>query len=82
VNVHVNGEDIRNLAQENMPTKGGDTINITPSIAGGTGDCAEKPRPEALGRSGRFSAQGIKGVFSLSRIKWIRPSPSIETSML
>jgi molybdopterin converting factor small subunit len=36
VNVYVNGEDIRYLAQENTPTKDGDTINIIPSIAGGT----------------------------------------------
>jgi len=35
VNVYVNGEDIRFLAQENTPTKDGDTINIIPSIAGG-----------------------------------------------
>lgn len=37
VNVYVNGEDIRYLAQENTATKDGDTINIIPSIAGG--DC-------------------------------------------
>jgi sulfur-carrier protein adenylyltransferase/sulfurtransferase len=36
VNVYVNGEDIRYLAQEDTPTKDGDTINIIPSIAGGT----------------------------------------------
>jgi molybdopterin converting factor small subunit len=36
VNVYVNGEDIRYLAQENTPTKDGDTINIIPSIAGGS----------------------------------------------
>ena len=35
VNVYLNGEDIRYLAQENTPTKDGDTINIIPSIAGG-----------------------------------------------
>jgi len=35
VNVYVNGEDIRYLAQEETPTKDGDTINIIPSIAGG-----------------------------------------------
>lgn len=35
VNVYVNGEDIRYLAQESTPTKDGDTINIIPSIAGG-----------------------------------------------
>jgi molybdopterin converting factor small subunit len=35
VNVYVNGEDIRYLAQEDTPTKDGDTINIIPSIAGG-----------------------------------------------
>jgi len=35
VNVYINGEDIRYLAQENTPTKDGDTINIIPSIAGG-----------------------------------------------
>jgi molybdopterin converting factor small subunit len=36
VNIYVNGEDIRYLAQENTPTKDGDTINIIPSIAGGS----------------------------------------------
>jgi molybdopterin converting factor small subunit len=36
VNVYVNGEDIRYLAQESTPTKDGDTINIIPSIAGGS----------------------------------------------
>jgi adenylyltransferase/sulfurtransferase len=36
VNVYLNGEDIRYLAQENTPTKDGDTISIIPSIAGGT----------------------------------------------
>ena len=40
VNVYVNGEDIRYLAQENTPTKDGDTINIIPSIAGGSGGVA------------------------------------------
>jgi molybdopterin converting factor small subunit len=35
VNVYVNGEDIRYLAEERTPTKDGDTINIIPSIAGG-----------------------------------------------
>jgi sulfur-carrier protein adenylyltransferase/sulfurtransferase len=35
VNIYVNGEDIRYLAQENTATKDGDTINIIPSIAGG-----------------------------------------------
>ena len=43
VNVYVNGEDIRYLAQENTPTRDGDTINIIPSIAGGfekgNGEC-------------------------------------------
>jgi molybdopterin converting factor small subunit len=36
VNVYLNGEDIRYLAQGNTPTRDGDTINIIPSIAGGT----------------------------------------------
>ena len=36
VNVYVNGEDIRYLAQGNTPTQDGDTINIIPSIAGGS----------------------------------------------
>ncbi|MGB7847685.1 MAG: MoaD/ThiS family protein [Candidatus Acidiferrum sp.] len=37
VNVYLNGEDIRYLAQENTATRDGDTINIIPSIAGGSG---------------------------------------------
>ncbi|MGB7438016.1 MAG: MoaD/ThiS family protein [Candidatus Acidiferrum sp.] len=48
VNVYLNGEDIRYLAQENTPTKDGDTINIIPSIAGGIGGAAgllRVPRP-------------------------------------
>jgi molybdopterin converting factor small subunit len=36
VNVYLNDEDIRYLAQESTPTKDGDTISIIPSIAGGT----------------------------------------------
>jgi adenylyltransferase/sulfurtransferase len=36
VNIYLNGEDIRYLAQGNTSTKDGDTINIIPSIAGGT----------------------------------------------
>jgi molybdopterin converting factor small subunit len=36
VNVYVNGEDIRYLAQENTPTADGDIIKLIPSIAGGT----------------------------------------------
>ena len=36
VNVYVNGEDIRYLDKENTATKDGDTINIIPSIAGGS----------------------------------------------
>jgi molybdopterin converting factor small subunit len=35
VNVYLNGEDIRYLAQENTPTTDGDTIKLIPSIAGG-----------------------------------------------
>jgi len=42
INVYVNGEDIRYLAQENTPTKDGDTIKIIPSIAGGGAACPAK----------------------------------------
>jgi len=35
VNVYVNDDDIRYLANENTPIKDGDTISIVPSIAGG-----------------------------------------------
>ncbi|HEY2546760.1 MAG TPA: MoaD/ThiS family protein [Candidatus Acidoferrum sp.] len=38
VNVYLNDEDIRYLAQEKTPTKDGDTISIIPSIAGGCHD--------------------------------------------
>jgi sulfur-carrier protein adenylyltransferase/sulfurtransferase len=41
VNVYVNGEDIRYLAQENTAIKDGDTINIIPSIAGGASGTTE-----------------------------------------
>ena len=36
VNVYLNDEDIRFLDKENTRTKDGDTINIVPSIAGGS----------------------------------------------
>ena len=45
VNIYVNGEDIRYLAQENTPTKDGDTINIVPSIAGGSVTCIRAGNP-------------------------------------
>ncbi|HKE07696.1 MAG TPA: MoaD/ThiS family protein [Candidatus Acidoferrum sp.] len=50
INVYVNGEDIRYLAQENTPTKDGDTIKIIPSIAGGsvTPTTTENPFGEVL----------------------------------
>jgi adenylyltransferase/sulfurtransferase len=48
VNVYVNGEDIRYLAQEKTPTKDGDTINIIPSIAGGAPENGEKGKAGAL----------------------------------
>jgi adenylyltransferase/sulfurtransferase len=44
VNVYLNGEDIRYLAQENTATKDGDTINIIPSIAGGRGTASDARR--------------------------------------
>ena len=47
VNVYVNGEDIRYLAQEKTPTKDGDTINIIPSIAGGAPGNGAKKKPGA-----------------------------------
>ena len=40
VNVYLNDEDIRFLDKENTRTKDGDTISIVPSIAGGSGACA------------------------------------------
>ena len=35
VNVYVNDEDIRYLQKDQTPVRGGDTISIVPSIAGG-----------------------------------------------
>jgi len=35
VNVYVNDEDIRYLANQSTPTKEGDLVSIIPSIAGG-----------------------------------------------
>ena len=35
VNVYLNDEDVRYLAQENTPVQENDTISIVPSIAGG-----------------------------------------------
>lgn len=51
VNVYVNGEDIRYLAEEKTPTKDGDTINIIPSIAGG--NVRGKASRGWMGRTGR-----------------------------
>ena len=51
VNVYVNGEDIRYLAEEKTPTKDGDTINIIPSIAGGNVEV--KASGGWMGRTGR-----------------------------
>jgi len=48
VNVYVNGEDIRYLAQENTPTKDGDIINIIPSIAGGSYTSTQSTPGETL----------------------------------
>ena len=39
--MYLNGEDIRYLAQENTATKDGDTINIIPSIAGGSANSGD-----------------------------------------
>jgi molybdopterin converting factor small subunit len=36
VNIYVNDEDIRHLEKENTALKGGDSISIVPSIAGGS----------------------------------------------
>ncbi len=36
VNVYVNDDDIRYLANENTPVKADDTISIIPSVAGGS----------------------------------------------
>jgi molybdopterin converting factor small subunit len=44
VNIYVNDEDIRYLAQENTPIKDGDTIDIIPSIAGGNVDASDTGR--------------------------------------
>lgn len=43
VNVYVNDEDIRYLQKESTPLKGGDTVSIVPSIAGGSAGVAAPP---------------------------------------
>src|SRR6202140_1125117 len=43
VNVYVNDEDIRYLAEEAPPLKDGDTVSIVPSIAGGWAGVAAPP---------------------------------------
>lgn len=60
VNVYLNGEDIRYLAQGNTATKDGDTINIIPSIAGGAAACSANPKHRDLHAANRN--------FSLARI--------------
>ena len=43
VNVYVNDQDIRHLAQRDTPVQPGDTVSIIPSIAGGTAVAVELP---------------------------------------
>src|SRR5829696_8192914 len=47
VNVYLNDEDIRYLQKEQTPVKAGDTLSIVPSVAGGAGDVAPKPKAKA-----------------------------------
>jgi sulfur-carrier protein adenylyltransferase/sulfurtransferase len=74
VNVYLNGEDIRYLAQEKTPTKDGDTINIIPSIAGGapTLTSAEKLSNEEILRYSRHLIMpevGMEGQLKLKAAK-------------
>lgn len=66
VNVYLNGEDIRYLAQGNTATKDGDTINIIPSIAGGTPACTASPKHrDSNGTNRNFSlAQEFRDMYS------------------
>ena len=47
VNIYLNDEDIRYLQKEQTPVKPGDALSIVPSVAGGAGDVAPKPRAKA-----------------------------------
>jgi len=76
VNVYLNGEDIRYLAQEKTPTKDGDTINIIPSIAGGAPTLAsaatEKLSNEEILRYSRHLIMpevGMEGQLKLKKAK-------------
>jgi sulfur-carrier protein adenylyltransferase/sulfurtransferase len=74
VNVYLNGEDIRYLAQENTATKDGDTINIIPSIAGGSpvGVAPEKLSNEEILRYSRHLIMpevGMEGQLKLKKAK-------------
>jgi sulfur-carrier protein adenylyltransferase/sulfurtransferase len=74
VNVYLNGEDIRYLAQENTATKDGDTINIIPSIAGGApvAVAAEKLSNEEILRYSRHLIMpevGMEGQLKLKKAK-------------
>ncbi len=74
VNVYLNGEDIRYLAQENTKTKDGDTINIIPSIAGGapTAVAGEKLSNEEILRYSRHLIMpevGMDGQLKLKNAK-------------
>jgi MoaD family protein len=56
VNVYVNDEDIRYLAQENTLVKDSDTISIVPSVAGGVGrvgQSSDSASEVAVRQSGR-----------------------------
>ncbi len=50
VSVYVNDEDIRYLGREATPLKGGDTVRIIPSIAGGSPGAVAYPSLSRLGR--------------------------------
>jgi adenylyltransferase/sulfurtransferase len=47
VNVYLNDEDIRYLQKEQTPVKPGDSLSIVPSVAGGAGNVAPKPKAKA-----------------------------------
>lgn len=73
VNVYLNGEDIRYLAQGNTATKDGDTINIIPSIAGGAPACGASPKHRSSNSTNRnFSlAQELRHMYTGSMLSHI-----------
>ncbi len=66
VSIYVNDEDIRYLGRETTPVKGGDTLRIVPSIAGGSPGAVAYP---SLSRLDRPTAPSAPKALSREQLK-------------